>query len=241
MTSARIIDFDRINAAALNALPALLARWVPDGHQVGREWVARNPILPGLLWIDMQTVAWAANGASGEDITSLYAYLRGVRAVQAARELAHIFQIDPQIFPKHEAEVLAAEAKRVWRGDYDKVSETAFQFFMAHGVKLESRHDKIEEYDVMASMVEAVPAALRWRVSNVFCDSNYRIYFTVTLRSWNLAHAHTIGKLTARAAVVARAGDGPPVDPDEPDIGPAAYVYLWVKCGDHSIEVEDSS
>jgi hypothetical protein len=37
------IDFDRINLAALAALPALCARWLPDGCRRGREWIARNP------------------------------------------------------------------------------------------------------------------------------------------------------------------------------------------------------
>ncbi len=37
------IDFGAINAAALPALPTLLRRWLPDGRQVGREYVARNP------------------------------------------------------------------------------------------------------------------------------------------------------------------------------------------------------
>jgi hypothetical protein len=144
------------------------------------------------------------------------------------------------IFPKHEPEVLAAEARRHWGGDYDKVSETAFRFFMVHGVKLESRHRKIDENCVMASMIEAVPAWLRGRIDTVFCDSNYGNFFTIILRSWDLTDAHTIGRLAARAAVIASAGDGPPVDPDGPDCPPSAYVWIGMRCGDHFIDVEDS-
>ena len=31
------VDFDAINAAAMACLPALCARWIPDGRRVGRE------------------------------------------------------------------------------------------------------------------------------------------------------------------------------------------------------------
>jgi hypothetical protein len=53
------IDFAAVNAAALRALPHLLARWAPDGHQRGREWVARNPTRPdahpGSFSVNMRT------------------------------------------------------------------------------------------------------------------------------------------------------------------------------------------
>lgn len=56
---ARRIDFAAVNAAALAALPALLARWLPDGRVTGREFVARNPTRhdrrPGNFRINMQT------------------------------------------------------------------------------------------------------------------------------------------------------------------------------------------
>jgi len=36
------VDFDRVNRAALAALPVLLRRWLPDGRQIAGEWVVRN-------------------------------------------------------------------------------------------------------------------------------------------------------------------------------------------------------
>jgi hypothetical protein len=95
-----MIDFDRINHAALAALPVLLQRWLPDGRQRGREWVARNPIRddrrPGSFSINMRTGRWAdfADGARGGDVVSLFAYLRGIRQSDAARELAYLLGID---------------------------------------------------------------------------------------------------------------------------------------------------
>ena len=42
----RSLDFSVINAAALPALPALCARWLPGGKCSGREYVTLNPTRP---------------------------------------------------------------------------------------------------------------------------------------------------------------------------------------------------
>ena len=91
---ARRIDFAAVNAAALAALPALLARWLPDGRVTGREFVARNPTRhdrrPGSFRINMQTGNWAdfATYDRGSDVVSLAAYLAGTGQAEAARKLA---------------------------------------------------------------------------------------------------------------------------------------------------------
>lgn len=91
---ARRIDFAAVNAAALAALPALLARWLPDGRVTGREFVARNPTRhdrrPGSFRINMQTGKWAefATYDRGGDVVSLAAYLAGTGQADAARKLA---------------------------------------------------------------------------------------------------------------------------------------------------------
>ncbi len=93
---ARRIDFAAVNAAALAALPALLARWLPDGRVTGREFVARNPTRhdrrPGSFRINMQTGKWAdfATYDRGGDVVSLAAYLAGTGQADAARKLADI-------------------------------------------------------------------------------------------------------------------------------------------------------
>lgn len=57
------VDFDRVNRSALTALPALLARWLPDGRQIGRECVACNPCRadrsPGSFKINMRSGRWS--------------------------------------------------------------------------------------------------------------------------------------------------------------------------------------
>jgi hypothetical protein len=93
------IDFYAINHAALSALPALLARWLPDGRRQGREYVARNPTRVdrslGSFSVNMVTGKWKdfADGAGGRDPISLYAHLRGIGQGAAARELASILRI----------------------------------------------------------------------------------------------------------------------------------------------------
>jgi hypothetical protein len=95
------IDFARINTAALAALPALLARWLPDGKRVGGEWVARNPRRAdrraGSFKVNLHTGRWAdfASGDKGGDPVSLAAYLANTNQAEAARGLAHALGIGP--------------------------------------------------------------------------------------------------------------------------------------------------
>jgi hypothetical protein len=94
------VDFARINGVALRALPALLARWLPDGRQVGGEWMARNPRRvdrrPGSFKVNLRTGKWGdfATGAGGGDPISLAAYLANIGQVEAARELARALGIE---------------------------------------------------------------------------------------------------------------------------------------------------
>ena len=96
----RAIDFERINVAALVALPALLAQWLPNGRTLGREYVARNPTRtdrkPGSFRINMQTGKWAdfATGDRGGDVVSLAAYLSGTGQGEAARSLSEMVGLD---------------------------------------------------------------------------------------------------------------------------------------------------
>jgi hypothetical protein len=94
------VDFDRVNRAALAALPALLARWLPDGKWHGAEYVARNPKRadrrPGSFKINRngRWADWAAD-VKGGDVISLAAYLAGLSQAEAARELARALGIEP--------------------------------------------------------------------------------------------------------------------------------------------------
>lgn len=93
------LDFPRINAAALSALPSLLDRWLPGGRKQGAEWVARNPTRsdrrPGSFSVNTRTGRWAdfATGDRGGDVISLAAYLHGLRQGEAARKLADMLGV----------------------------------------------------------------------------------------------------------------------------------------------------
>jgi hypothetical protein len=93
------IDFAAIARAALSCLPALLARWLPEGRREGREWVARNPTRvdrrPGSFKVNLATGRWAdfASGDKGGDAISLAAHLHGLTQIEAARRLAEMLGV----------------------------------------------------------------------------------------------------------------------------------------------------
>lgn len=95
------IDFVAVKRAALASLPALLARWLPDGRREGQEWTARNPTRTdrraGSFKVNLRTGKWAdfATGDRGGDVVSLAAYLSGTGQVEAARELARMLGLRP--------------------------------------------------------------------------------------------------------------------------------------------------
>lgn len=94
------LDFTSINAAAINTLPALLARWLPDGIYQGQEYTARNPNRAdhnhGSFKVNIRTGRWAdfATGDKGGDVISLAAYLSGKSQIDAAHDLAAMLGIE---------------------------------------------------------------------------------------------------------------------------------------------------
>jgi hypothetical protein len=98
----RRIDFARVNAAALRALPLILPRWLPDGKRQGREFVAKNPTRAdrsaGSFRINVFTGKWSdfATDDRGGDPVSLAAYLFRLSQVDAARRLADMLGIDAE-------------------------------------------------------------------------------------------------------------------------------------------------
>lgn len=95
----RRLDFAAINAAALRELPALLARWLPNGRVNGREYEARNPRRgdrhPGSFRVNLRTGRWSdfATGDRGGDPVSLAAFLFDLSQIDAARRLADMLGV----------------------------------------------------------------------------------------------------------------------------------------------------
>ena len=96
------IDFDAINQAALPALPILLARWLPNGKRIGKEYVALNPKRADrhlgsfkIVFSGRRAGMWAdfATGDKGGDVISLAAYLFGLSQSEAARKIANMLEV----------------------------------------------------------------------------------------------------------------------------------------------------
>jgi hypothetical protein len=95
-----MIDFHRVNCAAVLSLPAIVARLLPGGKIHSREYVVRNPRRfdrhPGSFRINLPTGQWAdfATTDRGGDPVSLIAWLEGVSQPEAAKLLARMLSID---------------------------------------------------------------------------------------------------------------------------------------------------
>lgn len=90
----RRIAFRRIAEAALEAAPALVPRWLPEGRRECAEWVAINPTRGdkrrGSFKVNLRTGRWSdfAVDASGGDLIALAAYLFHLTQGQAAVKIA---------------------------------------------------------------------------------------------------------------------------------------------------------
>jgi len=95
-----MIDFHRINRAAMPHLPQIVHRLLPGGKIHSREYVVRNPRRfdrhPGSFKINLATGQWAdfATTDRGGDPVSLIAWLEGVSQPEAAKLLARMLSID---------------------------------------------------------------------------------------------------------------------------------------------------
>jgi hypothetical protein len=91
--------FAAVNDAASGRIRQLAERWLGTTRLSGENLMALNPTRAdrsiGSFSINIRTGAWAdfATGDRGSDIVSFYAYLHGVRQLDAARELARILGV----------------------------------------------------------------------------------------------------------------------------------------------------
>ena len=96
------IDFNAINAAAINQLPSLLAEWLPGGTAKGKEYFARNPMRDdrnaNSFSVNLHSGQWYdfASGDKGGDPISLYAFIFcGGDNLDAGKQLGERFGIAP--------------------------------------------------------------------------------------------------------------------------------------------------
>jgi putative DNA primase/helicase len=91
-------DFEAINAAALARLPDVLARLLPGGRLIGREWTCGSLAgEPGASCkVNIATGRWAdfATAERGGDPISLAAAVWKTSQGEAARRLAHMLGME---------------------------------------------------------------------------------------------------------------------------------------------------
>jgi hypothetical protein len=86
-------DFQCVSRRALGRISFLVSKWLPDGRQLGAEWIARNPTRDdrrsGSFKVNMRSGRWAdfATGDRGGDLISLFAYLHRVSQLDALRQI----------------------------------------------------------------------------------------------------------------------------------------------------------
>lgn len=92
----RKIDFQEVKRWVRGYEEILLWRLLPHAKKQGHEYVALNPTRPdrhlGSFRINANSFKWAdfATGDRGGDIISLWAYLRQITQLQAAKEIMQI-------------------------------------------------------------------------------------------------------------------------------------------------------
>ena len=90
------IDFNQLKRQTHSCILQLVRQLLPGGKLANREYVALNPTRCdkhlGSFRINIFTGKWAdfATGDKGGDLISLWAYVKGVRQIDAARELQAI-------------------------------------------------------------------------------------------------------------------------------------------------------
>jgi hypothetical protein len=108
--------------------------------------------------------------------------------------------------PRREPELIEAEARQLYRGDTEKVATTSLQSVTARGIEITSRYNKVDEFELMVKMVNALPASLCKKIKSIWCDSKACQCFTVVLRAWNDNLAREVGVKLQAALLNMRSG-----------------------------------
>jgi hypothetical protein len=117
---------------------------------------------------------------------------------------------DPKkiIIPRREPELIEADARRHWHGDFEKVATAAIKSVTVCGVKITSRYNKAHELELMANILLAMAASVSGKISSLSCDSKNDTY-TVVLRDWDADVANNVGAKLEIALLNTRDDDFP--------------------------------
>jgi hypothetical protein len=86
------------------------------------------------------------------------------------------------IVPKHEPEVISALARKLFRGDDEKVPTTMLEKSLFRGVLVESRYQKADEVMAMLAVLRRMDDAQIAMIDRVWCDSKAQACYVITVR-----------------------------------------------------------
>ena len=87
------------------------------------------------------------------------------------------------IIPKHEPEIVRAEAKRLWRGDDEKVPTTSILDLIFRGVRIDSRYQKAHEFETMIAIISRMDNEEVYAIESVWCNSKAQSCFEICLKT----------------------------------------------------------
>jgi hypothetical protein len=108
------------------------------------------------------------------------------------------------IVVRREPELVQREAKRLYRGDDEKVATAGFNNLNVRGVIIYSRYQKAHELETMIQMVTRLQADRIGYVERIWCDSQVGCSYNVVLRHKNLPDPLVRGHLRDNSTGVFR-------------------------------------
>jgi hypothetical protein len=111
------------------------------------------------------------------------------------------------VIPRFEPEVVDKVARKLWRGDHEKVPTTSLKSLTIRGVELTSRYGKAEEFETMAAVLSLMPYYVVEGIKGVFCNSKMGSHYSIEPR-YPLSHeaAQRLGEAFARACLATVGG-----------------------------------
>jgi len=110
------------------------------------------------------------------------------------------------IIPVREPELIAAEARKKYHGNDEKVATTSIKTLKVDGVEIISRYCQAHEFELMRAMILALSPRQRALVKSIFCDSKCTYAFSATLHPWDEKLATEIGEQLERIALKQKSG-----------------------------------
>lgn len=110
--------------------------------------------------------------------------------------------------PRHEPEVLAANAARRPEADPARLPDTGLSSLVVNGILLTSRYRRAEEFAALAEMAGTLPHYLAFDVDSLHCDSKVGWAFQAVLADWSEELACKVAAALEAVSLAQRGGHG---------------------------------